>query len=217
MGSWDLYAYAVASLTSPFQQGIRGYLPPHSGLYSSDASQLVYVRTNIAGYFFDAVLREEHITALRITEHPVQTGANISDHAFQLPVQLMMEIGMSDVMDSMVRGQFQTGQGKSVSAYQTLVDLQAQRSPLRVVTKLNAYENMLIEHISSPVSRETTYGMRAVITLRQIITAQVPSTMTDSAAPQTTDQTDKGEVPSQTQDDSSVLYQMFGISEGADW
>ena len=42
----------------------------------SEGSELIYVKTNIAGYFFDAFLDMEHTSEMKITSHPVQQGAN---------------------------------------------------------------------------------------------------------------------------------------------
>jgi hypothetical protein len=61
---------------------------------------------NTKAYFFDAILREDHTTQRRITEHPVQSGANINDYSYQMPARLILEIGMSDAMATLIAGQF---------------------------------------------------------------------------------------------------------------
>ena len=48
-------------------------------------------------WYFDAVMRLEHLESQRVTQHPVQTGANITDHSYAQPAQLTLDIGMSDV------------------------------------------------------------------------------------------------------------------------
>jgi hypothetical protein len=150
------------------------------------------MRTNIAGYFFDAVLRLDHSSTLRITEHPIQTGAPLTDHSYMLPSSLTMEIGFSDCMDSLVQGQYSGAGGKSISAYQKLRDLQSQRTPLTVVTRLRTYKNMLIQAITSSDDVRTAYGLRCLITLRQIILATVQTTTAVSSKSQTTDSTKSG-------------------------
>ena len=40
-------------------------------------AQLVGIKTNIGGYFFDAYLKVNHNKTLKVTEHPVEEGANI--------------------------------------------------------------------------------------------------------------------------------------------
>ena len=167
----------------------RAFRPPQW----SDQSQTIFARTIIKSvmeipaspytfgmtyeidYVFDAILRQEHTHMMRITEHPVQTGANISDHAYQLPATLMLEIGMSDAMDTFFPGQFEGPYSKSVNAYQTLLDLQAKRLPIEISTRLNTYKNMVVEEIRAQDDFKTMYGLRAVVTFKQIITATVAS------------------------------------------
>ena len=183
----------------------NGYRPSQWG----DQSTLISARTFITAsrdnpygdqnetldisYFFDAVIRAEHSQAMRITEHPVQTGANIVDHAYLVPATLMLEIGMSDVMDSMIQGQYSGAYTKSVQAYQTLLALQAKRNPLRVTTRLNTYENMVIEELRTPDDYRTLYGLKCMVTLRQIITSQISTaTVAVSARSQVTEQAPQG-------------------------
>jgi hypothetical protein len=170
------------------------YRPPNwKGLPVDDVNQLMYIKTNIGGFFFDAIIRTEHTSMLKITEHPVQTGANIVDHAYMEPAMVVMEIGMSDAMDTMVSGQFTSRYTKSVSAYQTLLDLQQARLPLQVHTRLNLYKNMLIEEITAPDDFKTQFGLRCTVTMKEIFVVEV-STTTVSARPQSTGSTSKGSI-----------------------
>ncbi|HEY3987938.1 MAG TPA: hypothetical protein VGM02_01485 [Acidobacteriaceae bacterium] len=142
-------------------------------------------------YVFDAIYRVQHSRRLRMTEHPVQSGASISDHAFILPAKVSLEIGMSDAMDAFTPGVFTSNASKSVSAYETLVSLQTGRQPLTLTTRLDTYTNMLIESIDAPDTKETRYGLKATVVLNQIFTGTVTSQGV-SARPQTTDATSIG-------------------------
>ena len=156
----------------------------------------IYDSNNSNYYFFDAVFREDHLSVVRMTEHPVQTGANIVDHAYLMPATLTMEIGMSDAMQSLVSGEWGVTDGiggKSVNAYQKLLSLQQSRLPLTVHTRLNKYENMVIEQISVQDDYKTQNGLRATITFRQLLVAVV-STTSNSADSQTTGSTSNGNV-----------------------
>lgn len=204
----ELQVFVDQPLSGGYPSEPTGYRPPQWGA-PPDEEQQVYVRTNMAGYFFDAVIREEHVSTLRITEHPVQNGASITDHAYQVPSRLTLEIGMSDVMDTYIPGQYEGGyDGKSVYAYQTFKALQMERVPFTVVTRLDVYENMLIEQIVSPVDNTTPYGLKCIIMLRQIIMAKVSDTTVKSESPQTTDKTDTGQSQTKQPDDGSVASQM---------
>lgn len=150
-----------------------GYYPRQWAAGTHAQGDLIYCKTNIGGLFFDAVLSisTEHVAT--ITQHPVQTGANISDHMYLEPVQITMEIGMSDAMASMVRGQWVGAYTKSISAYRKLCELQAARIPFTVLTRLNQYPNMVIRSISVPDDYNTLYGLRATVSLQQLIIANV--------------------------------------------
>jgi len=163
--------------------------PPGDGGFkytdtSTDSGRRVVTPKNTSekNYFFDAYLKIDHQRRLTVTEHPVQTGANISDHAYLMPAVVVMEIGMSDAMDAYESGQFQGDTSKSVSAYKTLERLHEARIPLTVVTRLGKYENMIIEDIHAPDEAKTQYGLKVTVTFKQIIMATNPATKKNAAA-----------------------------------
>jgi hypothetical protein len=142
-------------------------------------------------YFFDAVLRLHHEQRLHATEHPVQNGAAISDHAFILPSRVTLEVQFSDAMDSYLSGQYTGYRSKSVSAYQTFLNLRNLRIPLILTTRLDTYFNMLLEEIISDEDERTTYSWKGRLTLKQIFTATV-QTQTPNGRPNQLTQTAPG-------------------------
>lgn len=138
--------------------------------------QLVMVQTNIGGFFFDAVFSVDTEHGLTITQHPVQTGAQITDHAFVNPVRITMQVGVSDCM-AYRNGSDYGGDGgtKSVQAYRLLCKLQELRMPMQVVTRLNSYNNMLIESIDVSDDVSTACALKATISLSQILVVNVGS------------------------------------------
>jgi len=153
------------------------------------------MRARVGGYFFDAIIRAEHVTTVKPTEHPVQSGAGVPDHSFNMPDQLTLEIGMSDVMDSIISGQFDTGETKSIGAYQKLKELQKKRQTVKVVSRLNTYENMLIEVVQAPDDVKTLYGLRCIVRFREIMVATVnESKVSDNE--QVSEETNKGTIQS---------------------
>ena len=181
-------------------------------------TQTVGIRTRIGGLYFQAILKEDHNSKLRITEHPVETGANIADHAFLEPQSLSIEIGMSDAA-AYLSSSF-IGENCSVDAFTTLKKMQASRQPLTVITRLATYQNMLIETLTSPVDFKNFRGMRATVGLREIITAATATVvMPDraSAAPQKTGETHKGTLQpaGETEDNRSTLKKAMDMLKGA--
>jgi hypothetical protein len=147
------------------------------------------------GYFFDAFLKEDHSATCRITDHPVMDGTNISDHAYNLPDKLVLEIMSSDIMDQVVANQFSDYTTKSISVYAKLKELKEQRMPLSVNTRLEYYENMLIESMTTIDTFQTRESVKCTVILKEIIMAKVEIQKL-SAAPQKTEETNKGEIQS---------------------
>lgn len=170
-------------------------------------------QTGATTYVFDAVFRLGHSQRLTKTRHPVQTGADISTHAYLEPAQLTMYIGMSDVMDAYASGfdstqppyitPFTGNPSKSVSAYLEMINLMTARQPLTVTTRLRTYNNMLIINVEPEEDNRTITGLRMRVEFEQIFTATI-SSEPDSARSSDTDSTGLGTVDAQTPDTSTV-------------
>jgi hypothetical protein len=173
-------------------------------------------------YVFDGVLRSEHRRELVVTSHPVQTGANISDHAYLKPARLKIEVKMSDAMQSYVAGQYAGTPSRSVSAYQTLLELQKNREALSIATRLQQYDNMLITDIRSEENPSTRFGLTAEVEFTEIIPAPQATAVSSaitynglvgsriSARSQTTNKTVAGET--QVQQVPQAITQQHSIS-----
>jgi len=186
---------------------------PKLDLENPNIAHLVYVKSNLGGWFFDAFIRQDHTRKLKMTEHPVQTGAAMVDHAYMEPVELTLTIKMSDAAESIVPGQFTNRWSRSVAAYDVLKEIQAQRIPCQVLTRLELYSNMMIQAISIPDDFRTLYGLEAVVTMREIPVAEV-KTVKISSAMQTTGSTTKGTVEPVEVKNQSLLSQLAGWIKG---
>ena len=189
-------------------------------------------------YVFDAVLELEHEQRWEKTRHPVQTGADLSSHAYLMPPRVVMYIGMSDAMAAYASGANNasttsatpdtatpfsgSSTSKSVNAYQTMITLQAARSPLTVTTRLRTYTNMLITSISPREDFKTITGLKMRIEFEQIFTATTVAATTGgsvsslgavSARPDATQQTGLGQVNSGAL--SAVTAGQFAAPAGA--
>lgn len=157
--------------------------PQWKDLPKDQMSELVFLKTNMSiayedgsiyGYFFDAVLSEDHVNDREITRHPVQTGAPITDHSYQQPTTVTLEIGMSDAMDSLATNQYSASgiSTKSIEAYRAFKALQEGGQPLTLQTRLYRYENMLIKSVRAKDDKTTTHALKATIILQEIKLAQ---------------------------------------------
>lgn len=87
---------------------------------------------------FSATITVEEISTddLEITQHPVQQGANITDHAYMKPAQIAIKIVFND-QDAPL-----------AETYSRLLELQSSRVPFDVVTGKRQYKNMLFKSLS---------------------------------------------------------------------
>jgi hypothetical protein len=147
-------------------------------------------------YVFDAVFKLTHHRTLRKTQHPVLTGANISDHAYLEPSKVVMEIGMSDCMASFSNGVWVGSSTKSISAWQILKQLQISKTLLTLISRLDTYNNLLIQDLVANDDNKTKYALKATVALEEVLSASVTSVEASSARPQTTNSTMSGFVQS---------------------
>ena len=123
-------------------------------------------------YLFDAVFSAAHELSLSVTDHPVQSGAAVADHAYLQPETVTLSVGMSDAMTAAGTLAGESGE-RSVSAYQKLLELARARRPLTLVTRLETYSNMLIQTVSAEETADSMNALRAEITLKRLNMVQV--------------------------------------------
>ena len=175
---------------------------PTQGQYSAQGISATLPKSQTR-YIFDAVLRASHSQRIQKTAHPVQTGANIVDHAYVVPAELVLEIAMSDAMADYSKDMWTGAATKSISTYQVILAMSIARIPLSIATRLRTYTNMLITDIEADDTVKTIGGLKMRVTFSEIPLA-ITQTNDDSARPQTTSTTTLGSViptpPTATQD-----------------
>lgn len=126
------------------------------------------------------VISEKHNDTLEITEHPVEVGAAISDHAYRRPSEVVMQVGFSgggSLLDFLDTTSFGLSVGLSPKeTYQKLLDLQNSRVPFDVVTGKRIYSNMLIRALEVTTDRTSENVLSAVLTLREVIITSTTTT-----------------------------------------
>lgn len=171
----------------------------------------------------DVVVSEKHQDALEITEHPVEIGAPVSDHAYKRPSEVTMEIGFSgggsllDFADTSALGISLGTSPKEI--YQQILDLQASRVPFDVTTGKRQYSNMLIRAIDVTTDRTSENVLMCVLTLREVIISQTESiTVADKADMQegvSTASLQNTGTKSVKTANSSLLLTLFSGAKGA--
>jgi hypothetical protein len=127
-------------------------------------------RRSIGGIVANVTIEEQHTDELQITDHPVEGGAPVSDHAFKRPVQVNITAGWSTALA------FDLSAESGV--YGLLLSWQASLMPFDVITGKRSYQNMLIERLVVSTDNHNEYTLMAQIMCREVIivatqTAQV--------------------------------------------
>lgn len=135
------------------------------------------------------VVSEAHSDTLQITQHPVENGAPISDHAYMLPASVTMELGFAgggsllDGVDTTKIFDIDTGLSLGESpqvVYQKLQDQQQSRTPLDVITGKRQYKNMLIKSMDVTTNASTENVLSCKLVLQQVIITETQK-VTDKA------------------------------------
>lgn len=136
-----------------------------------------------------ATLEETGHDTLQLTEHPVEAGAEITDHAFFKPAELTMHCGWSNATTVGALGSTGVAQfyGGSMSVsdyvsgvYSQLLALQQSLQPFTVQTSIRQYTNMMITSLSLTRDQKTSQALMLIVGMRQILYV---STQTSSIGP----------------------------------
>ena len=158
-------------------------------------------------YYVLTPLRVSHELVLRRTEHPIQTGAAITDHAYVLPTKVLMEVGVSDAVDVFVAGMWGgSAASTSVNAFGALRSLVKTRALVSVTTRLHAYTNMLVESVSAEETSKTIAAGRFQVIFSELFIA---GTQVATARPDTSASSSKGTVTSMPT--LQQIQQMYGV------
>lgn len=135
------------------------------------AFENLFIRTDrsIEGIKLDTTLVEVHESTVRITNNPVELGADVADNAKSEPLRLTVVGLVTDtplgldavgqIVDS-VTGAFGSSTAKSdtrsTAAYNKFKSLQDEKIPITVQTKLKLYTDMLITNLSVTQDKDTS-------------------------------------------------------------
>lgn len=124
---------------------------------------------------------------LQITEHPVERSANITDHAFKRPPDLMIRCGWSNASLAGVIGGFQGlltalqggdafGSDYVSGVYNQLLALQESRVPFDVATGKRLYTNMLMRSLGVTTDEKSEYTLMVTAVFKQVVIVQTQAT-----------------------------------------
>ena len=138
------------------------------------SSLLLTSGRSIGGIVPDVVAEEVGRDTTFVTNHPVERGAAISDHAFMMPVEVEMRCAWSDSTAGF--------QGYSELIYGALQSLQAAREPFTVLTGKRLYTNMLVVGLEVTTAAATEYALFVRVLLREVIITNTQMASTGGGA-----------------------------------
>lgn len=136
----------------------------------------------IGGVRLDAVIRESHSSPIRLTQNPVEKGADVTDHAIIEPKKLTIEgvvsdtpLGfraVSDLIDT-ATGYFgassSDSETRSQIAFNDLNKLKDARDEIEIQTGLKLYPNMMILDIKVDQDKDTSRAIFMTIECQEVI------------------------------------------------
>jgi len=190
MSNFEGFATAAAQI------GLTSILiKPKRGMFSPSLNDGTLLPDIIA----HAVIEESHIDRLEVTEHPVEQGASISDHAFKQPAFVSLLMGWSNspsdnslissavgaaaaVSPTGAAGAGVLGVGVAVqslisgagvgqvkAAYQSLLQMQALRAIFTLYTGKRIYNNMICKTIATTTDYNSENSLIISMECQEII------------------------------------------------
>jgi hypothetical protein len=99
------------------------------------------------------ILSEDHDSTIEITGNPIETGAEVNDHAYIKPKSVVLDIADRD----------------AAQTHAALVRFQESRVPFYLVTGLRLYKDMLVQSIQAYRDKDNHSILSATVTLREVI------------------------------------------------
>jgi hypothetical protein len=133
----------------------------------------IIVPQRAIGSFHATITIEEVATDdLEITQHPVQQGASITDHAYMKPASVSIKF------------LFSSWNAPLAETYKKLLELQSSREPFDVITGKRKYKNMLFKSMSQTNDALTENMLSISATLQEVFITTIEAVSVPSRAKQ---------------------------------
>lgn len=129
-------------------------------------SPVLFQQRNIGGFIADVTIEEDHTDEVMVTEHPVERGASISDHAYKVPSRVVIKAGWSNSSDAALGNPFYVQ-----LVYNALLGLQASLQPFSITTGKRVYDNMMMRHLGVLTDEKNEYALACTVECQEILIA----------------------------------------------
>lgn len=128
----------------------------------------------IAMVFPDIVVEENHHDEMAITQHPVEIGAPITDHAFMQPFTVEIHAMWSNSAAQ--------SEGYVQAVYEQLLAIQASARPFDITTGKRQYSNMLMRSLMVRTDDATEWALDVIAACQQVIIVKSTTTTAGSGS-----------------------------------
>jgi hypothetical protein len=159
-------------------------MPDLTAIYSQSTRAILWQSTdgngNVTGGsqgLTPIVLEENAVDELRITDHPVEVGASVNDHAYKMASTIRIKAGWSPVGTTVFIPNPQADKAYLKTIYDALLSLQVNRIVVSLITGKRVYPNMLLETLGLVNDRDTENILLVTADFKEVIfaTTQVVS------------------------------------------
>lgn len=163
-----------------------------------------FLGTVLGDIGFDAVLSEDTEQTSQVTRHPVEFGAEVSDHVYTEPVTLKIQGGVSNLLlqpgrpDDPFGAAFSSQGSRMENAYDALDAIQRAGEPFTVQTLLGRWDSMILSGLRVTQDARTSKVLFFTATLVEAIIVEseiVGLPASRLQAPEDASQSDAGRTP----------------------
>jgi len=148
------------------------------------------ISRTIAGTYvvveIDTIVNEQHVMSNQVTDHPVEIGANVSDHSRPEPDMLQLECIITNHPFSPDQRERSIRQGsttitsnqpdevpdRAAVSYAQLKDLRDTGALLTVQTSLRQYDSMVLQSLTIPRDARTANAIRFTASFKTVRVVQ---------------------------------------------
>lgn len=142
----------------------------------------------------NVLISEQHTSEVEVTSNPIETGAEVNDHAYVKPKKVELEVADKN----------------AAITFNALVEFQESRTPFTLVTGFRVYQNMVITELDALRDKQHSRVLKAKVKLREVIivetgTAEDDGSGKDGSDKSKADKTSKGKgADAKTQDKTNT-------------
>jgi len=180
-----------------------------------------FIGTVLGDIGFDAVLSEGATVKANVTKHPVEFGAEISDHVYVMPATVVIRGGVANTLfgkqenpEDPFGTSFNSETTRSENAWGALETIQAAGLPFSVQTGVKLWEGMVLESLQTERDAVRSNVLLFVATLREVFLVDLLTTSLPAAKLKTPSKGSEVKRGKQQAVPTSLLYEIGSFLGG---